>query len=696
MLSSKMKSPLLIGDNVFKKKEEIKKYFLETISIEEELFSLLKPNAYHQKAIELRHPLIFYYGHTFTFYINKLVTGKFISERLDPELESMMAIGVDEMSWDDLREENYQWPKIEEVKNYRQKVTKLILDFIDETPLELPISWESPFWAILMGIEHHNIHVETSSVLIRQLPIDLIIKNENWAIFPSENDENFPPNTFVKIPEGKVSLGRKTNSTTLYGWDNEFGKHEANLSSFECSKFLVSNGEYLEFVKDGGYRKDEFWDEEGLAWKEYTQSSHPHFWRDKNGGFSLRVLDREISLPLSWPVEVNHLEVKAFCQWKSQKEKKVLRALTEDEWQRLFDYYNVSAYSGNINLSCFTSPCPVDQFSFGDLYDICGNVWQWTETPIYPFQGFQVHPIYDDFSVPTFDHKHHIMKGGSWISKGNEALPESRYAFRRHFFQHAGFRYVSSQNSTEISENPYETDQLLVQYCEFHYGDEYFGVPNFPKSCIKATEKVISSLAKREKALDLGCSLGRSSIELSKYFDEVVGLDYSARFIEKAQRILNEGKLYYHLPTEGDLSLPIERTVDFSEVRGKIEFYQADACNLSLKFNNFDFIFAGNLIDRLYSPEDFLKNIHNHLNAKGVLILTSPYTWLEEYTPKTKWIGGYRDSSGEKFTTYEGLHKILNINFEEILPPKDIPFVIRETQRKYQHTVAQMTLWRKK
>lgn len=57
-----------------------------------------------------------------------------------------------------------------------------------------------------------------------------------------------------------------------------------------------------------------------------------------------------------------------------------------------------------------------------------------------------MHPIYDDFTMPTFDDKHNLIKGGSWISTGNLAIPQSRYAFRRHFFQHAGFRPVLPVN----------------------------------------------------------------------------------------------------------------------------------------------------------------------------------------------------------------------------------------------------------
>lgn len=95
------------------------------------------------KAIPLRHPLIFYFGHTATFYINKLMAGRLIDARLDDRIEAMMAIGVDEMSWDDLNDSHYDWPTIEEVREYRGRVKALVSDLIQTLPLTLPITRES-------------------------------------------------------------------------------------------------------------------------------------------------------------------------------------------------------------------------------------------------------------------------------------------------------------------------------------------------------------------------------------------------------------------------------------------------------------------------------------------------------------------------------------------------------------------------
>ena len=99
--------------------------------------------------------------------------GKIIDQRIDPKFESLFAIGVDEMSWDDLNDANYNWPSVSEVQNYRNRVKNAVNKVIDEMNFEIPISWDSPAWIILMGIEHERIHLETSSVLIRQLDLSL-------------------------------------------------------------------------------------------------------------------------------------------------------------------------------------------------------------------------------------------------------------------------------------------------------------------------------------------------------------------------------------------------------------------------------------------------------------------------------------------------------------------------------------------
>ncbi len=692
----------LTGGDADQKREEIRAYFHKTYDLFEELFTIfVDDSVYYEQPEPTRHPLIFYFGHTATFFVNKLMIAKVIDERLNPEFESMFAIGVDEMHWDDLQSSNYRWPKVSEARAYRREVRTLVDDLITTLPLTLPITQESPWWVILMGIEHECIHIETSSVLHRQLPIE---KVKPVADFPlCSKSGPAPHNSMIDVAGGEVTLG-KERSHHLYGWDNEYGVQEEQVKPFSAAKYLCSNGEFLAFVRDGGYTNAAFWDEEGRRFLERSKAAHPPFWVDRGDGtFDYRAMAEVIAMPMNWPVDVNYLEAKAYCRWKSEKEGRTYRLLSEAEWYLLYeragikDVPELDDSRANINFSHYASSCPVDIFAFGDFYDLMGNVWQWTESHMNGFKGFEPHYVYDDFSVPTFDGKHNIIKGGSWASSGNEIMKHSRYAFRRHFYQHAGFRVVEGETMSTEKANIYESDALVSQYCHFQYGIDHFGVENFAKKCAEYALEYAKGTPMGH-ALDLGCATGRASFELAHGFDKVTGIDFSARFIQAGLALKNDKKITFKRVVEGDITAEESVTLEelgFGEIAQNVDFWQGDACNLKPHFSGYDLIMATNLIDRLYEPMLFLNDVEHRLNTGGFLVLTSPYTWLEEYTKKEFWLGGYRDENGKEITTLEGLKKALSPRFD-LVATHDVPFVIPETARKYQHTIAQMSVWKKR
>jgi len=716
------KTVLLDGGDVESKRAEIRRYFHQTCEIYERLLGLIKEDfSYYERHEPLRHPLIFYFAHPAVFYVNKLITGRFISERIDARLEAMMAVGVDEMSWDDLNTAHYDWPSVGTIRDYRTTLRARIDDFIQSMPLALPIRQDSAAWIILMGIEHERIHLETSSVIMRQMPLDELRHGTElsaderrlWSACPVRGEP--PANDWLPVAARTVRLG-KTDADMTYGWDNEYGVEDVSLPAFRAARRLVSNAEFLEFVDAGGYRDESLWTEEGRGWLHYTRAEHPKFWCFRGGAFLQRNLLDEVPLPLDWPVEVNCLEAQAYCAWLTRKTGENVVLPSEAHWLALRDIAvgddpqtdqpQWDRAPGNINLEHFASSAPVTAFPQGDFCDVVGNVWQWTRTPIMPFKGFEVHPLYDDFSVPTFDGRHNLMKGGSWISTGNEVLRSARYAFRRHFFQHAGLRTIVEQPGSEAvtsGSRLYETDQLVTQYLEFHYFDAASGggpallsVPNFPRACVAATLMHVPA-DHRRRCLDIGCSVGRSAFEFARHFAHVDAIDFSARFIQSGVRLQHGDEVHYEIPTEGELTVARSIALDRLGLEGaerRVSFMQGDACNLKPIFTDYDLVFAGNLIDRLYDPALFLEGIATRLSPQGLLVITSPYTWLEEYTQKAKWIGGRREH-GEPLTTFDGLGRILGGGFE-LVDRKDIPFVIRETARKYQHTVAEMTIWRRR
>ena len=692
------RTPRLAGLDPSECRTRVLTHFHQTFDRYENLFGVLDGDeAYYKKPIPLRHPLIFYFGHTASFFVNKLLLAGLLSKRISPAIESMLAVGVDEMSWDDLNDAHYDWPSVAEVGAYRDRVRKTVDEIIRTAPLTLPIDWNNPWWSILMGIEHERIHLETSSVLIRQHRLQYVHPHPNWM--PCRQSGRASENDLVDIPAGDVLLG-KPFTDPYYGWDNEYGKRQTAVPAFRAGRYLVSNGEFRPFVEAGGYDDDSLWEEEGLAWRKFAEARHPSFWLRDGDEWRLRLMTEVVAMPWNWPVETNYHESSAFCRWKVRQSGRNVRLPSEDEWYCLLAVSGIgeiaddAAAPADIHLDHWASSCPVDTFAQGSLYDVVGNVWQWTQTPIYPFDGFKVHPLYDDFTTPTFDDRHNLIKGGSWISCGNEARYASRYAFRRHFFQHAGFRYVVGEPPPATPASHYETDRLLSEYAEFHYGEAYFGVPNFPRAL---AELAIAALGERpaKTALDIGCATGRATFELARRFDKVTGLDFSARFINVGVQLAAQGIIRYTLPDEGELVSYHERRLPdlgLDTLRHKVAFFQGDACNLKPTFAAYDLIVAGNLIDRLYSPRKFLENIHARLNPGGLLVIATPCTWTEEHTAREEWIGGFK-KDGENFTTFDGLKEILGRHFRPLGEPRSLPFVIREMRRKFQHNLSEVTIW---
>jgi len=691
---------LSIG-NPEEKRKEIREYFLKTWEVDEKLYTqLIDDDTFYRRGDPLRHVILFYLGHTASFFINKLFLAKVIDTRINPAHESIFAIGVDEMSWDDLDERHYNWPTVPEVREYRNKAKELILQLIDTMPLSLPVNWENPFWIILMGIEHERIHLETSSVLIRQLPLDKVVSGRFGEICKERGEA--PVNGFLPVFGAEVKLGKPWNHP-LYGWDNEYGNRTEKVEDFRTTKMLISNGEFLNFINENGYNTESYWTEEGWNWRNFKEAQMPLFWRKTDTGFRLRLVAEEIDMPWNWPVEVNYLEAKAYCNWLTAKRGKTFRLPTETEWYRLAEVCNIpdatewKTAPGNINLEHYCSPCPVDKFKAGDFFDVIGNVWQWTETPITGFAGFKVHPMYDDFSTPTFDGKHNLIKGGSWISTGNEATLHSRYAFRRHFYQHAGFRVVESETPLVIHNDEYETDTEVANSCENNWGDAFGETSNYQKQLATLVLDAVKDKTVK-RVLDLNADTGRLAFELAPYFEDITAIDFSARFVRMSIQLQEKGFIRYILKDEGELVFYRElvlRETGLENGKEKILFMQDNANNLKPLYAGYDLIIAPNLLEELTCPILFLKNIHERLNAGGTLILASTYDWELNNIKREHWPGGFK-KDGEPVTSFEGIKEILNMHFTIEKEPVNLQFSLWKNSRISETKRSEVSVWRKK
>ena len=205
------RTPLLDGDDINLKREEIRSYFHTTLDRYEQLFETLRTDeAYYKKSISLRHPLIFYLGHTATFFVNKLILAGLISERINPRLESIFAVGVDEMSWDDLDSTHYDSDSRRSTRLSQcqaRRVDKLITAML----LALLITWESSCHCD--GYEHERIHLKTSSVLIRQHALHFVQPHPDWQ--PCRKSGAAPQNHWCRLPLERLHCIKPNQSAAL-------------------------------------------------------------------------------------------------------------------------------------------------------------------------------------------------------------------------------------------------------------------------------------------------------------------------------------------------------------------------------------------------------------------------------------------------------------------------------------------------
>jgi putative 4-mercaptohistidine N1-methyltranferase len=240
----------------------------------------------------------------------------------------------------------------------------------------------------------------------------------------------------------------------------------------------------------------------------------------------------------------------------------------------------------------------------------------------------------------------------------------------------------------------YESDKLLAEYLLFHFGTAEEILPpgrEWPpgmRDALGFTQRTVAhfTAGSAKRGLDLGCAVGRSTFEMARFCDEVTGIDFSHAFIHAADALRRGETVAYQRVDEASLRTPLTARVpdDFSADR--IRFQQGDAMRLPAELGAFDRVHAANLLCRLPQPRLLLDRLPSLVAPGGELVLATPCTWLEEFTPPENWPPG---------TTFDWLKSSLEPDFQ-LLRSSEEPFLIRETARKFQWTFSQVSVWRRR
>jgi formylglycine-generating enzyme required for sulfatase activity len=361
------------------------------------LFRMVRPDSLYERPIPERHRMIFYLGHLEAFDWNLIARYALDRPAFHASFDHLFAFGIDPPPGQLPADQPADWPAVDEVEVYSRRVR----EEIDSLPI--------PEQLLHVAVEHRLMHAETFAYILHQLDYARKIAPPHEA--PAPGPAPMAPE-FIPIPAGPARLGRSANEG--FGWDNEFEAHCIDVPAFAIQRTKVSNGDYLDYVRQG--------------------AAPPFFWVDRGGRWFYRGMWEEIPLPLDAPVYVTHDEAAAYAEYRGK------RLPTEAEFHRAACG---AAVSVNLDFRGW-DPIPVDEGASG-IQQMVGNGWEWTSTVFAPFPGFKRFPFYQNYSEPFFDGQHYVLKGASPRTAACFLRSSFRNWFRPSYpYVYATFRLVES------------------------------------------------------------------------------------------------------------------------------------------------------------------------------------------------------------------------------------------------------------
>lgn len=324
--------------------------FLETRKHTEDLCSPLETEDYVVQPIEDVSPPKWHLGHTSWFFEDFI---------LKPHLEGYTPFNEDfayvfnsyyESMGDRVvrsQRGNLSRPTVKQVYDYRRHIDRAIEKFyggsVSKDQLEL----------LEIGIHHEKQHQELLLTDIKYILGHNPLKPA-YGKFPGEISSEDQKTRWIGIENGNYEIGFAGEG---FSYDNERPKHTVYLEDFEISNRLVTNGEYLEFMENGGYETFEHWHAEGWDWVQEEKVECPEYWYRKEGRWMAYTLEGLVPLDLAAPLtHISYYEAYAYAQWRG------CRLPTEAEWE------------------------------VGANYFPWGRRWEWTESAYLPYPGYRKAP----------------------------------------------------------------------------------------------------------------------------------------------------------------------------------------------------------------------------------------------------------------------------------------------------------------
>lgn len=288
---------------------------------------------------------------------------------------------------------NLSRPTVEDVYQYRKYVDEAMMNFLQQHDT-------TAFADIIeLGLNHEEQHQELLWTDIKYI----LGHNPLFPAYkvPLNNDEEAAKTTtFIDIAEGLYDIGYSGND---FCFDNELGRHKVFLAKYSIAEDLVTNGAYLQFINQGGYKDFRHWHAEGWDWVKCNNIQSPMYWHLVDGSWHHYTL--EGLKPINEEDVLNHVsfyEASAYASWRG------LRLPTEFEWE-------VAA--------------PRIHY---------GSRWEWTESAYLPYPGFSKAPGAIGEYNGKFMVNQKVLRGASVVTSPGH----SRITYRNFFHPHLRWQYT--------------------------------------------------------------------------------------------------------------------------------------------------------------------------------------------------------------------------------------------------------------
>jgi ergothioneine biosynthesis protein EgtB len=306
-------------------------------------------------------------------------------------------------------------PTVDDIYSYRAHVDERVLDLLECAEPD-DLGRLSPI--VTLGLNHEQQHQELIVTDLKHMlshnplhPVYIDRVADTWA--------SSLPLRWVTYPERVYWVG---HSGADFAFDNEEPRHREFLESFRLGSRPVSNGEYLEFMQDGGYQRPEFWLSMGWATVQQEGWRAPLYWEEQDGGWWQFTLSGLRAVNAAEPVaHISYFEADAYARWAGG------RLPTESEWEVAAD--NVPIEGNFVESGRFHPRAPEVSEDGSSLLQMYGDVWEWTQSSYSPYHGFRIAPGALGEYNGKFMCNQYVLRGGSCATPRSHIRPTYRNFF---------------------------------------------------------------------------------------------------------------------------------------------------------------------------------------------------------------------------------------------------------------------------